>query len=93
MNSYDPKTRFQQKAVETGRHKELMHQPEFVASLDAALIVYCNSVTRGATPDLPSQAAAFNKMAGAREFVEAFLNLGEKFDLPKRTIEQNLKHT
>lgn len=84
-----PKERFL--STEDARlHAELVVQPWFIRSLDAAMLSFVNSKTGTMNG---TEAAVYQfQLSGARQFIELFENLSTKVNKPTPTNLDGLPH-
>ena len=86
MNLTPKKDFLEQKQLATV-HRDLVVSTPFRTAINAALIEYVISL-----PDTGDSAACFNKIVGARDFVQHLLNIAEHPKTPTPPTSANLDH-
>lgn len=88
----DPQLRYRKRAEVASAHRDLVVSDRFLAAADAALLQTVMNLPD--TTDPAEAAANWHRVAGAREFLRTFINLGEQpVVLPPKPKPGNLDHT
>lgn len=85
-----PKKHFQDKKQFADSHRELVVSDRFREAVHAALLDQVMSLPM--TYDPVEAQAAYNRIMGARDFVEHLLNLAEVTKTPPDPLPTNLNH-
>lgn len=86
-----PKKDFQGKKQFTEAHRELVVSTQFREALHAALLDQILTMTM--TYDPVEAAADYNRIMGARHFIEHLLNIAEMPKTPPTPLPANLDHS
>lgn len=86
-----PKLRFQENVPATRAHRELVVNDAFRAAVEASLVqmVYSLPTVR----DPADAAAQYNRIMGARDFIQTLLNIAEQTPKVPDKMPANLDHT
>ena len=86
-----PKQRFRENKPLVSRHQEVVVSESFRAAVEAAIVDQVMSMPL--TYDPNEAAAAYNRIVGAREFLNHLLNIAEQAKPLPPTPSLNLDHT
>lgn len=94
VSNPSPKKRFQESVDNVKKHRDLIQLREFDRAADFALLQYMAQLGQETDGNLNAAAAAHLRLAGAREFLWTFRNLGESVEfIPRRVETPNLDHS